>query len=174
MSEFTDVLKTIEFEEDVKPFSVHPRSSFGYLLRQASRRLDRAVSRSLNAFELTVSQYHLLRELWQKQGMTVRDLACAVNIAEPSTLKSINLMQERGLVVVRIDAADRRKRLVFLTAKGARLKKPVLAEVERISHLAYADAARDDMLAAVRVFNAIERRLKKPLGRLSVALGESS
>jgi MarR family transcriptional regulator for hemolysin len=92
--------------------------------------------------------------------VSVRDLAVRVSIAEPSTLKSINLMQERGLVKVRVDAGDRRRRLVFLTTKGTRLKMPVLDEIERVSMFAYRDAARSDMQAALRVFRAIETRLE--------------
>lgn len=153
----------LESGEPVKPFSPQPRASFGYLLRQTSRRLDRAISRSLAEFDLTVSQYHLLRELWEQQGVSVRELAWLVNVAEPSTLKSINLMRERGLVRVRVDAGDRRRRLVFLTALGSRLKGPVLDEVERVSLYAYSDAARADMQAALRVFRAIERRLEAAL-----------
>jgi DNA-binding MarR family transcriptional regulator len=151
----------IEPGEPVRLFSAQPRSSFGYLLRQTSRRLDRAISRSLIEFDLTVSQYHLLRELWEQQGLSVRELAWLVNIAEPSTLKSVNLMRERGLVGIRVDTSDRRKRLVFLTSKGSRLKKPVLDEIERVSLFAYTDALREDMQAALRVFRAIERRLEK-------------
>ncbi len=150
----------LQIGENVKPFSPRPRSSFGYLLRQTSRRLDRAIARVLVDFDLTVSQYHLLRELWEEQGVSVRDLALRVSIAEPSTLKSINLMHERGLVRVRVDAADRRRRLVFLTAKGVRLKQPVLDEIERVSLFAYRDATRADMQAALRVFRAIEGRLE--------------
>lgn len=156
------MLNRIDPGEPVKPFSAQPRSSFGYLLRQTSRRLDRAISRSLAEFDLTVSQYHLLRELWEAQGLTVRELAWRVNIAEPSTLKSVNLMRERGLVKVQVDKNDRRKRLVFLSSKGSRLKKPVLDEIERISLAAYTDASRADMQAALRVFRAIERRLETP------------
>jgi MarR family transcriptional regulator for hemolysin len=144
-----------------RPFSAKPRSSFGYLLRATSRRLDRAISRSLSAFGLNVSQYHLMRELWEEEGFTVRELAWRVNITEPSTLKSINLMREQGLVTVRTDAEDRRKRLVSLTAKGARLKKPVLDEVERVSLDAYTDVSRADMQAALRVFRAIESRFER-------------
>jgi DNA-binding MarR family transcriptional regulator len=154
------VLNRIEAGEPVKPFSAQPRSSFGYLLRQTSRRLDRAISRSLTEFDLTVSQYHLLRELWERQGLSVRELAWLVNIAEPSTLKSVNLMRDRGLVKIHVDTNDRRKRLVFLTSKGTRLRKPVLDEIERISLFAYTDAVRSDMQAALRVFRAIGRRLE--------------
>jgi DNA-binding MarR family transcriptional regulator len=146
--------------EHVEAFSARPRSSFGYLLRQTSRLLDRAIARVLVDFGLTVSQYHLLRELWEEHGLSVRDLALRVSIAEPSTLKSVNLMQERGLVRVRVDTGDRRRRLVYLTTKGSRLKTPVLDEIERVSLFAYSDAAAADMQAALRVFRAIESRLE--------------
>ena len=145
----------------VRPFSAKPRSSFGYLLRATSRRLDRAISRSLSTFGLNVSQYHLMRELWEEEGFTVRELAWRVNITEPSTLKSINLMHAQGLVTVRVDGEDRRKRLVSLTAKGARLKKPVLDEIERVSLDAYTGVSNADMQAALRVFRAIETRLER-------------
>ena len=145
----------------VRPFSAKPRSSFGYLLRATSRRLDRAISRSLSTFGLNVSQYHLMRELWEAEGFTVRELAWRVNITEPSTLKSINLMHAQGLVTVRVDGEDRRKRLVSLTAKGARLKKPVLDEIERVSLDAYTGVSNADMQAALRVFRAIETRLER-------------
>jgi DNA-binding MarR family transcriptional regulator len=145
----------------VRPFSAKPRSSFGYLLRATSRRLDRAISRSLSTFGLNVSQYHLMRELWEEEGFTVRELAWRVNITEPSTLKSINLMRAQGLVTVRVDGEDRRKRLVSLTAKGARLKKPVLDEIERVSLDAYIGVSNADMQAALRVFRAIETRLER-------------
>jgi MarR family transcriptional regulator for hemolysin len=70
-------------------------------------------------------------------------------------------MSAQGLVTVRVDDADRRKRLVSLTAKGARLKKPVLDEIERVSLDAYTDVSRADMQAALRVFRAIESRLER-------------
>jgi DNA-binding MarR family transcriptional regulator len=144
----------------VRRFSAQPRSSFGYRLRETSRRLDRAISRSLANFELTVSQYHLLRELWAEQGLSVRELALRVNVAEPSTLKSLYLMQERGLVKLRTGTDDRRKRLAYLTGKGAHLEEPVLAEIERVSLDAYQDVTNADMQAALRVFHAIEERLE--------------
>jgi DNA-binding MarR family transcriptional regulator len=144
----------------VQLFSPQPRSSFGYRLRETARRLDRAISRSLAGFDLTVSQYHLLRELWDKQGLTVRELALRVNVAEPSTLKSLNLMQERGLVKLRTGTDDRRKRLAHLTAKGAQLKERVLADIERVSLDAYRNVAHADIQAALRVFRAIEDQLE--------------
>ena len=144
----------------VKRFSAKPRESFGYRLRETSRRLDRAIGHSLAEFDLTVSQYHLLRELWATQGLTVRELALRVNVAEPSTLKSLNLMHERGLITLRTDADDRRKRLAYLTTVGTRLEAPVLAEIERISLDAYRGIAAGDLQAALRVFLAIEQRLE--------------
>ena len=148
-----------QWDLDPTGFSSHPSSSFGYLLRQTSRRLDRAISQGLATFGLTVSQYHLLRELWDREDQTIRDLATRVNIAEPSTLRTISLLEERGIVSIRTDREDLRKRRVFLTAVGRRLQEPVLSEVRRVSEFAYHDVARDDLQAAVRVFDAIARAL---------------
>jgi DNA-binding MarR family transcriptional regulator len=153
------VRRTRDGEYDASGFSAHPSSSFGYLLRQTSRRLDRAITQGLATFGLTVSQYHLLRELWDSEGQTVRDLANRVNVAEPSTLRTISLLEERGVVSIRTDRDDQRKRRVFLTAVGRRLQAPVLAEIARVCEFAYQDVSREDMQAALRVFDAIGNAL---------------
>lgn len=140
-------------------FSPKPQFSFGYLLRETARSLDRSISRGLAAFGLTVSQYHLLRELWELEGLTVRELAIRVNIAEPSTLMTLYKMQQGGLVKMRTDKSDRRKRCIFLDTKGMKLKEPVLREIERVSTQAYSKINRTDLQAAVRVFNSIETNL---------------
>jgi DNA-binding MarR family transcriptional regulator len=145
---------------ETRPFSREPRKSFGYLLRETSRRLDRAVSKALTRFDLTVSQYHLLRELWHEDGFTVRELATRVSIAEPSTLLTIAKMQRDGLVIIEVDQRDRRKRCVFLTERGRKIRTPVLATVERVSIAAYEEVTQSDMLAAARVFRAIETALR--------------
>jgi DNA-binding MarR family transcriptional regulator len=144
----------------IQPFSRKPRKSFGYLLRETSRRLDRAVSKALTRYDLTVSQYHLLRELWDEEGLTVRELATRVNIAEPSTLLTITKMQRDGLVTIVVDQSDRRKRCVFLDARGRKMRTAVLATVERVSLAAYEQVAQGDMLAATRVFRAIATSLR--------------
>jgi DNA-binding MarR family transcriptional regulator len=146
-------------DSDARPFSRKPHRSFGYLLRETSRRLDRAISQGLAHFNLTVSQYHLLRELWDEEGLTVRELALRVNIAEPSTLLTIAKMQKGGLVKVVVDRADRRKRCVSLAALGKQLRVPVLSAIERLSAIAYSKIDPQDMQTAVRVFHAIEETL---------------
>jgi DNA-binding MarR family transcriptional regulator len=144
-----------------RPFSRKPHQSFGYLLRETSRRLDRAISQGLAHFNLTVSQYHLLRELWNEEGLTVRELALRVNIAEPSTLLTIAKMQKSGLIKVVVDREDRRKRCVSLAEPGRQLRVPILSAIERVSAIAYSKVDPKDMQIAVRVFQAIEESLDR-------------
>jgi DNA-binding MarR family transcriptional regulator len=147
-------------DETTFPFSRKPRQSFGYLLRETARRLDRAISKALSRYDLTVSQYHLLRELWNEDGLSVRELATRVSIAEPSTLLTIAKMQRDGLVKIDVDANDRRKRCVTLDARGRKLRSAVLNAVERVGNLSYSKVDPGDMQAAVRVFRAIEKGLE--------------
>jgi DNA-binding MarR family transcriptional regulator len=142
-----------------RPFSRKPQRSFGYLLRETSRRLDRAISEGLDEYNLTVSQYHLLREVWETEGLTVRELALRVNVAEPSTLLTLTKMQKSKLIAMRIDADDRRKRCVFLEAKGKALRAPVLDAIARVGTRAYAKIGLADLQTAANVFAAIEANL---------------
>jgi DNA-binding MarR family transcriptional regulator len=148
-----------DHDEITRPFSRKPHQSFGYLLRETARRLDRAISKALLRFDLTVSQYHLLRELWDEDGLTVRELATRVSIAEPSTLLTVAKMQRDGLVKINVDTTDRRKRCVSLDARGRKLRTAVLNAVERVSFASYSKVDPADMQVAVRVFRAIEEGL---------------
>lgn len=100
-----------------------------------------------------------MRELWNEDGLTVRELATRVSIAEPSTLLTIAKMQRDGLVTIEVDAGDRRKRCVSLDARGRKLRTAVLNAVERVSFASYREVDPTDMQAAVRVFRAIEKGL---------------
>ena len=80
-----------------------------------------------------------------------------MSVAEPSTLLTIAKMQRDGLVKIEVDANDRRKRCVTLDARGKKLRNPVLNSVERVGSVSYRKVDPADMLAAVRVFRAIEQ-----------------
>jgi DNA-binding MarR family transcriptional regulator len=50
--------------------------------------------------------------------MTVKELAVAATIDAPAATVAVNDLEERGLVVRRIDPANRRFKVVSLTAAG--------------------------------------------------------
>jgi DNA-binding MarR family transcriptional regulator len=116
-------------------FHLDPERSFGYLLREASRSVLRALQERIQPHNVTLGQYFILRELWQEDGLTQRQISARVSIMDPSTAVALDAMEKRGLVVRVRSSEDRRRVNVVLTEHGRTLEPILLryaAEVNAI------------------------------------------
>jgi DNA-binding MarR family transcriptional regulator len=66
---------------------------------------------------LPFSRIRILKRL-SRQSMSVKELARAATIDAPAATVAINDLEERGLVVRETDPANRRSKIVSLTAEG--------------------------------------------------------
>jgi DNA-binding MarR family transcriptional regulator len=66
---------------------------------------------------LPFSRIRILKRL-SRQSMSVKELAHAATIDAPAATVAINDLEERGLVVRETDPANRRSKIVSLTAEG--------------------------------------------------------
>lgn len=124
-------------------------SSLGYHLRTLSESWTGMLHRSLDSRGVTQGQWRYLRELWEADGLTQRELSERVGRQGPTTVAALRMLERSGYAVVKRDAHDRRKSRVFLTAKGRKIERtamPAVAEVER----AVLDGLSDEDLAAFR------------------------
>ena len=103
-------------------FNVDTNRSLGYLLRDTSRRILRQTTVRLEPLGVTLPQYFALRELWQTDGCTQRELANAVGILEPTMVATIDGLEAAGLIVRSRSREDRRKTHVVLTERGHALR----------------------------------------------------
>jgi len=103
-------------------FNVDTTRSLGYLLRDTSRRILRRTTVLLEPHGITLPQYFALRELWQTDGCTQRELANAVGILEPTMVATIDGLEAAGLVMRSRSREDRRKTHVLLTERGHALR----------------------------------------------------
>jgi DNA-binding MarR family transcriptional regulator len=142
-------------------FGVVAGVGFGRRLRATSRLLDRVLSERLAARRLTLSQYFILRELWQEEGLTLRELAARVGVAEPSTMTTLQLMVKRGLVARTQSKDDRRKTHVYLTARGRALQKCVTELVVAAGRLCFQGLRSSEISGAIDVFERITNNIQK-------------
>ncbi|CRZ18718.1 MarR family winged helix-turn-helix transcriptional regulator [Mycolicibacterium neworleansense] len=87
---------------------------------------------------LPFSRIRILRRL-ERAPMTVKQVAHAATVDAPAATVAVNDLEERGLVVRAIDPANRRSKLVSLTAAG----RALLARIDRVEDPA------PDVLAAL-------------------------
>ncbi len=117
-------------------FNLSPERSFGYLLRDSARLLISMMSHKIEGHGVTLSQYFILRELWEEDGLTQQELATRVRIAGPSIGTSIDALEDDGLVKRVRSNDDRRRVHTRLTAKGRALRAVMLTYAVEVNEAA--------------------------------------
>lgn len=117
---------------------VSDRASTGELIGTPIERLTRTMftriisnlSKTLVNEDLSVAQVAALYLLDERQALRVGELAEELGRSQPSTSRLVDGLVERKLIARREDPADRRARVLTLTAKGRGLV--ARASVERV------------------------------------------
>ncbi|GAB4441982.1 MAG: MarR family transcriptional regulator [Anaerolineae bacterium] len=92
------------------------------LIDIVAKKLKRLQRQTIEADNLTPTQYTVLNMLWERDGRPLGELASACCCA-PSTITGIVDTMEKNHLVSRVpNPDDRRSQLVWLTGKGQALK----------------------------------------------------
>jgi DNA-binding MarR family transcriptional regulator len=110
-----------------------PRSSSGYLVRDAHRAFQRLLERRIAPYGVTRGQWYFLRVLWTADGLSQRELSARVGMMEPTTVIALRGMEHARLIRRLRADDDRRKVRVFLTAKARRLRDELLTVARGIT-----------------------------------------
>jgi DNA-binding MarR family transcriptional regulator len=102
--------------------------SLGRLIYFTARDMTNLAEKILKPYDLTLEQFHLLKNMDLEAGTSQRKLGEVVNKTPANMTRMLDRMVIKALVVRRDDPADRRASLVCLTAKGQALKEEVFGE----------------------------------------------
>jgi DNA-binding MarR family transcriptional regulator len=92
-----------------------------HLLSQAERRVTGRLSAALEAEGLTLAQWRVLSLLCDAAGHTMTEAAEFAMLPAPSLTKVVDRMVSLNLVYRRPDLRDRRRVLIYSSARGRRL-----------------------------------------------------
>ena len=87
-------------------------------LQRAARALARRFDAVFRPFGLTSGQFSLLMSLNRPQPPTIGSVAALLAMDRTTLTAALKPLERRGLVTISVDAADRRSRLLALTADG--------------------------------------------------------
>lgn len=103
------------------------------IVRDLHRSFARALQRRIANHGVSMGQWFFLRVLWERDGLTQRELSQRVGMMEPTTVTAVSSMERRGFVRRVRNPHDRRKVNIFLTDRGRELRDillPCAAELE--------------------------------------------
>ena len=103
-----------------------PRDRLAHLVKDTARAFDRALQARLAAHDVSIGHWLFLRVLWKADGVTQRELAREAGVMDSTAFVALRAMAARGYIVRRPVAGDRRKKGVFLTARGRALERKLV------------------------------------------------
>lgn len=116
-----------------------PDDRLAHLVKDATRALLRALQLRLTVHDVSLGHWTFLRILWEKDGLTQRELSEQAGVMEPTTFSAVNAMEKLGCVVRRQLPGNRRKVYVYLTPKGRLLKAKLVPLAEDVNRVAVGD-----------------------------------
>jgi len=113
-----------------------PNDRLAHLIRDAGRSLGHRLTPLLAEHDIPFGHWAFLRVLWDRDGLTQKELSDAVGVTEPTTFAAVKALMDRGYITRRHNPGNKRKFYVYLTPEGASLRDvlvPLAEEVNRIA-----------------------------------------
>lgn len=132
-----------------------PNDRLAHLVKDATRALVRALSSRLAAHKVSFGHWAFLRILWERDGITQRELSEQAGVMEPTTFAALKAMERLGYIVRRKGRSDQKRVYVYLTPRGRVLKSRLVPLAEDVNQVAVRGLKPADVVAARQVLLAI-------------------
>jgi DNA-binding MarR family transcriptional regulator len=138
-----------------------PHDRLAHLVRDAARTFGRALQARLAAHGVSFGHWTFLRVLWERDGLTQRQLSEEAGVMEPTTFAAVTAMERLGYVRREQRAGNRKNVHVVLTARGRALKRSLVPLAEDVNRLGVAGVDAEDIAATRRVLLAVIANLAR-------------
>jgi len=142
-----------------------PEDRLAHLVKDATRALVRALQMRLAEHGVSFGHWTFLRILWERDGLTQRELSGQAGVMEPTTFSALTAMEKIGYVRRRRVAENRKNIYVFLTAKGRALKERLVPLAEDVNRVAVTGVAEGDISKTREILIAIIENLARDEAR---------
>jgi DNA-binding MarR family transcriptional regulator len=120
--------------------------SAGFLANHMARLFAKGLQQNIKPLGLAPAQFMTLLALWEKDGLTQRELVERLDVEQATMANTLTRMERDGLIARRAHPEDGRSQSIHLTPKAVALREPATA------------AARSVNAAALEPLNEAERQ----------------
>ena len=143
-----------------------PERSVAFQIRRAHLAFDRLLTMRLSRHGIKSGYYNYLRSLWDKEGVTQRDLSEATRVTETTTVALLKGMAHDGLINRTKDNTDARKVVVTLTEKGRSLEPTLMPYAKELNRLAVKGIDPSEIETAISVIRRVAANLEEAFGNV--------
>jgi MarR family transcriptional regulator, organic hydroperoxide resistance regulator len=95
---------------------------FGSIIRRTSLHLNNLLNQKMSAYDISSSNYWILKLLWERDGLTQSQLVEALGVTPASLTGMIDSMVKKGWLIRRSSPLDGRVKRIYLTEVGKELE----------------------------------------------------
>jgi MarR family transcriptional regulator, organic hydroperoxide resistance regulator len=144
-----------------------PNDRLAHLIRDTERAFRRALQLRLAAHDVPFGHWAFLRILWERDGLTQRELSEQAGVMEPTTFAAMKVMEARGYIERRQLPTNRKNVYVHLTRSGRALKKKLVPLAEDTNRISIKGLSSSDLLTARKVMLTLIENLAEDENRSS-------
>ena len=113
-----------------------PNDRLAHVVKDLLRTIQRAMQNRLAQHGVSIGQWVFLRILWERDGITQRELSELAGVREPTTYSALLAMEKAGYITRQRMAGNMRNLSVCLTAKGRSLRETLVPLAEEVNAVA--------------------------------------
>lgn len=113
-----------------------PDDRLAHLVKDTTRGFLRSLQVRLAQHSVSLGHWGFLRILWERDGLTQRELSDEAGVMEPTTLIALRGMESLGYIVRERAEGNRKNNYVFLTPDGKKLKSLLVPLAEEVNAVA--------------------------------------
>ncbi len=97
-------------------------NSAGYLVNHMARLFAKGLQEKIAPLGIVIGQFPILLELWQKDGVSQRELLTKLDVEQATLANTLNRMERDGLIKRTKHPADARAQQIWLTEQAIQLR----------------------------------------------------
>lgn len=138
--------------------SFEKEKSAGYLINHMARLFAKELQQRIQPLGIVTGQFPILLELWEKDGITQRELLEKLDIEQATLANTLIRMERDGLVKRTKHPMDARAQQIWLTKKASNIKEDAYQAAWQINTEALSDLDEQDR---VRFLDLMQRVISK-------------
>ena len=138
-----------------------PDDRLAHLVKDAARAMVRGLQMRLAQHEVSFGHWAFLRVLWEKDGLTQKELSDEAGTTTPTTFTAVSAMEKLGYVERRYAPGNRKNTHVYLTPAGRALRKKLVPLAEEVNEISVTGLKTTEINAARKVLLAIIENMAK-------------
>lgn len=142
------------------PSPTNQRANIGYEIRGTFRAFENALIAYLKETKVPVADFHILRLEWTSEGISQTEISNLAFMTPSVTSQLIQKMIKKGHLIRESSSTDSRKKQVFLTDSGWRLRENILEGALKIPILAAESISNEEINIMLNTLKKMRNNLE--------------